>query len=443
MEHQDVNQEFDAAPGGGDALQFLSELRAALTKDEPPSVRPELLTDISRAIDQVMVEHDGLTQELLNAYEHLGVVFEVTRKLPEVHTESEIIDLFVENLRRSFEDRAVLVARRADSDGWMLGGRLASSSEWLSSLLDRAAASGSVIVEPCSEPTMPGSIAEMMVGPVFSGESLVCVIVFARARDAPQFRSSEMLLVESLATFCGDLIRNRRFVRELRETSIAMVRALVSAVDQKDRYTCGHSLRVAFYATRLGVRLDLTENDLQMLQWGALLHDVGKIGIREEVLNKRGRLTDAEFRHMREHPVRSYAVVQEVPQLAQALDAILYHHEHYDGSGYPERRKAEEIPLSARIVQVADVFDALTSDRSYRRAYTWDKALEILRDEAGKTVDPHLREVFDGLIREEVGGDPTAWERMFERANRFTQDEDLPSPGESQGAPVDSERIGS
>ena len=308
-------------------------------------------------------------------------------------------------------------------------------NEWLRGLLEGACERRVVVVEPAPPNTMPDTIAEVMIAPVISGDVLVCSLVLLRTESSPVFRASEMMLIESLTTFCGDLIRSHRLVRELREMSIAMVRALVNAIDQKDEYTCGHSLRVAYYATTLGQRLGLGEVDLQMLQWASLLHDVGKIGIRDNVLKKEGKLTPEEFGHIKEHPVRSYKVVQEVPQLLQALDGILHHHERYDGSGYPAGLKGEQIPLQARIIQIADVFDALTSNRSYRKAYDWQRALGILQEEAGKTVDPRLQKTFDALIRETLGspearepegvigvpGHPTAWERMVEQANRFMQ----------------------
>ena len=107
--------------------------------------------------------------------------------------------------------------------------------------------------------------------------------------------------------------------------------------------------------------------------------------------------------------------------MANALDGILYHHERYDGRGYPSGLSGDRIPLQARIVQMADVFDALTSNRAYRGAFSWEKALSILEEEAGKTVDPGLQKEFDAMIRRELGEDSDAWPRMVERANRFTQ----------------------
>ena len=227
------------------------------------------------------------------------------------------------------------------------------------------------------------------------------------------------MLVTALATFCGDLISNHRLSRELRQMSIAMVRALVNAIDQKDEYTSGHSVRVGYFASLLGSELGLGPVDLQMLEWSALLHDVGKIGIRDDVLQKTTRLSDEEFDHIKEHPVRSHKVVRQIPQLGQALDGVLHHHEHYDGSGYPNGLQGEKIPLQARIIQIADVFDALTSTRSYRSAYDWRGALNILEKEAGRTVDPQLAKIFDSLVRRHIGDAPDGWEKLVDRAGQY------------------------
>jgi len=411
-----------------DALAELKRLRGCLSGGHDARADIDgILGTLTTALDQVMDEHRGMAEELLSAYEQLGVVFEVTRRLPNVQGESEVVELFTDNLRSSFMGRRVVTARPLRQQEWSFDGQTLSADHWLARMIHRTCTGGAVTVEPPGENGRSvdrawRDIAEIMVGPVRAGETPICAILLMRPRTAPGFRAVDMLLVESLTTFCGDLIRNIRLVRELSQLSMAMVRSLVSAVDQKDEYTCGHSLRVAFYATQLGRRLKLRDLDLQMLQWSALLHDVGKIGIRDAVLKKAGKLTDEEFAHVKEHPVRSHKVVEGIPQLALALDGILYHHERYDGRGYPKGLRGEEIPLQARIIQIADVFDALTSDRSYRNAFDWRKALSILKEEAGKTVDPDLQGTFDAMIREFLGDDPDAWSRMISRANCFTQE---------------------
>jgi HD-GYP domain-containing protein (c-di-GMP phosphodiesterase class II) len=201
-------------------------------------------------------------------------------------------------------------------------------------------------------------------------------------------------------------------MRDLREMSMDTVRTLVSAVDQKDPYTSGHSNRVGYYAKLLGMELGFDERQLRELEWSALLHDVGKIGIRDEVLKKSGRLTDEEFEHIKEHPVRGFEVVRDNPHFRSALDGVLHHHERYDGKGYPKGLSGEGIPLQARIIQIADIFDALTTTRSYRNAFHWERAVDILEEESGTVVDPQLCVRFVELLHRLHDERPEAFEAI-------------------------------
>lgn len=405
----------------GDILSNFHDLREKFATLKDDRKFEDHLDSMSHDLSQLIAEHKGMADDLLSAYEQMGIIYEITKNLSGVQKESEMLDLFISTLRRSFIHREVFYAQQESSGKWVIPDRNLNICPWLSSLLDRTLDHTSVMVESPPSDSMKDNIAEVMVGPIIAGSNLVCMIVLFRSNESYKFHSSEMLLVDSLTSFCGDLMQNLQLVREMREMSISMVRSLVNAVDQKDEYTCGHSLRVAYYATLLGKEVNLNEIELQMLQWSALLHDVGKIGIRDDVLKKKGKLTKEEFDHIKEHPVRSHKVVQEVTQLADALDGILYHHEHFDGTGYPSGLRGNQIPRQARIIQIADVFDALTSSRSYRSAYSWREALNVLSEEAGKTVDPYLQKVFDPMIRERLEGDEQAWPQMVKLATRFTQ----------------------
>lgn len=432
-----------APPSASDAqlAKCVSQLRARIGQNDLDGSSQALLSEFSDAIESLRVERDGMAEELLGVYEHLGVVFEVTSSLPTVRTEQEVLDLFTDALQRSFQHDDVFFlppsakqcgvrATDSDRDGVASSNRPGGGAEkWLHAMMDRLRDQRRAVVETLPEVAGLPYIREILFGPIFAGtsssdealESFVGAVSIARRREGRPFHASDVLLVESLTTFCGDLIRNHRLVRELGETSVAMVQALVNAVDQKDPYTSGHSLRVGYYSTLLGEALGLPDADLQMLRWSALLHDVGKIGIRDEVLKKQGRLTEEEFDHIKEHPVRSHQVVREVPQLSAALDGVLHHHEHFDGGGYPSGLAGEDIPLQARIIQIADVFDALTSTRSYRAANDWSKALDIMKRESGTTLDPTLRLAFDELIRSAVEREPGGWIGLTKQANQFTK----------------------
>lgn len=396
-------------------LQFDLEQHDAKRGMETEEQATNRIQGISQALGSLCNEHSGMVDELLGVYEQLGVIFEVTKTLPGVDSEFEVLRVFVENLRQSFPQCDVAVFRPGP-DGLVkvLGQDLApipQMEEQINACNEERAA----IVRTVQNE----HYAECLTSPVLSGSDFLGTIVMARLKDSPEFRASDMSLVESLGSFCGDLIRNHRLMAEVQNLLSNLVHSLVNAIDQKDEYTAGHSTRVAYFADILAREIGISEEDHRMLNWSALLHDVGKIGIRDNVLKKQGPLTDDEFAHMKEHPVRSFDVVKAVPQLTGALDGVRFHHERYDGKGYPLGLKGEEIPLQARIIQIADIFDALTSTRSYRAAFEWQKALSIMEEEAGTTIDPKLQKVFDRLIRQKLESLNHDWSELSRIAGGF------------------------
>lgn len=411
---------------GASAMGELSTMLAGLrTRFNPSSACSEFQStfqSLSERLADLEAEHSGMADELLTVYEQLGIVFEVAHQLPELRSETRILDMFQTSLSRTFRHCRTKMYR-PDSQGVLVDPD-GSMNPWLQELMQRACADQRTRVKRPSQDARCGAdVVEVMVSPVFSGDEFVGANVLLRPSDTPEFRASDMMLIESLSLFCGDMIRNHRLLAEMRGMAISMVRSLVSAVDQKDAYTSGHSVRVGYFATMLARGIDLPREELQLLQWSALLHDVGKIGIRDDVLKKEGRLTDEEFDHMKEHPVRSWQVVKGVPQLAGALDGVRHHHEKFDGTGYPDGLVGEGIPLQARIILVADIFDALTSNRSYRSAFSWEKALKILEEEEGRVNDPRLRRTFDRLMRASIDEKDGGWEALIAEAEAFALDE--------------------
>jgi HD-GYP domain-containing protein (c-di-GMP phosphodiesterase class II) len=178
------------------------------------------------------------------------------------------------------------------------------------------------------------------------------------------------------------------------------LRALIGAVEARDAYTYGHSARVAELSVHLGQRLGLRPAALKSLAEGAYLHDVGKVGIPDHVLNKPGALTDEERAWIQQHPVVGSDIVERAPSLRDALAVIRQHHERYDGGGYPDGLAGEQISLAARIVAVVDVWDALTSDRAYRPAWPPDRALRHLEAGRGTHFDPRCLDTFLALMAE-------------------------------------------
>lgn len=163
--------------------------------------------------------------------------------------------------------------------------------------------------------------------------------------------------------------------------------ALVGAVEAKDLYTRGHTQRVSELALRIGEDMGLAPDRLRMLGQAAMLHDIGKIGVPDSILNKPGKLTDEEFAIIQEHPARGFEMVKGIRSLQPSLSGIRRHHERLDGSGYPDALSGDDISLDARIIAVAEVYDALTSERSYRTAWTVERALAEIEREAGTKLD--------------------------------------------------------
>lgn len=189
---------------------------------------------------------------------------------------------------------------------------------------------------------------------------------------------------------------------DTREIFLNTLEALASSLDAKDPYTKGHSDRVAQYAVELARYLKMPEDQVETIQHLAFLHDVGKIGISDKLLTKIGRLSDEEFGIIKQHPAIGADIVEDISYLGPARDFVKYHHEKFDGSGYPEGLKGENIPLGARIITLADSFDAMTSDRSYRKRMSMDEALAEVDRCAGTHFDPHLAKAFAGCWREKA-----------------------------------------
>lgn len=170
--------------------------------------------------------------------------------------------------------------------------------------------------------------------------------------------------------------------------------ALTAAIDTKDHYTFNHSKNVAYYSTKLASAYGIDADGVEIINEAALLHDVGKIGVPEHILNKPDRLTDAEYAAIQKHVENSIGIIRHLPSLDYVIPAVIGHHERWDGRGYPRHIAGQDIPLYARILCVADTFDAITSDRIYRKGRSADVALEILLEQAGKQFDPELAELF-------------------------------------------------
>jgi len=184
--------------------------------------------------------------------------------------------------------------------------------------------------------------------------------------------------------------RSFELYTKMRKVYLDTIRALAAAIDAKDPYTKGHSERVAKTSVALAQELNLSDRDIENIEYTALLHDIGKIGIADNILGKDSSLTNKEFDKIKEHTIMGAKIIEPVDFLKNSYKAIYHHHERYNGKGYPDRIKGEEIPILARIIAVADAYDAMSSDRPYRKKLNKDKILKELKDQSGKQFDPEV-----------------------------------------------------
>ena len=208
------------------------------------------------------------------------------------------------------------------------------------------------------------------------------------------FTEEDVKILTAIASQAAVAIENAQLVQALQESYESTLEGWAAALDLRDKETEGHSQRVTWLAVELARAIGVSQEALIYLRQGALLHDIGKMGIPDRILHKHGPLTDREKAIMHQHPANAYHMLYPIAYLRYALDIPYCHHEKWDGSGYPRGLKGEEIPLAARIFSIVDVWDALRSDRPYRKAWSVKKTVAYIESQAGKFFDPKLVKSF-------------------------------------------------
>jgi HD-GYP domain-containing protein (c-di-GMP phosphodiesterase class II) len=222
------------------------------------------------------------------------------------------------------------------------------------------------------------------MGILFGGDKL----------DGTHMGSVDSKLCNSLANSISIFLQNTMLYEDMQAMFLGTLHALTSSIDAKDSYTHGHSERVALMSRMLATAAGFDDHTVDRVYIAGLVHDVGKIGVPESVLCKPGRLTDEEFELIKMHPRIGSRILEDIKQMQDLIPGVLYHHERWDGRGYPDGLAGEDIPMFGRLICLADSYDAMSSDRTYRRAMAHDRVLEEIRRCAGSQFDPKLTEIF-------------------------------------------------
>jgi HD-GYP domain-containing protein (c-di-GMP phosphodiesterase class II) len=244
----------------------------------------------------------------------------------------------------------------------------------------------------------PERIKNIIAVPLTNGEDMLGVMIATNVVDKQDFDSTEIKLFNTVAHQCAVFMENERLFGDLKELFIGALKALTSSIDAKDQYTRGHSERVAFIsrwiAERLAETRPLSDEQIHKIYLSGLLHDVGKIGVNEAVLCKKGKLTEDELARIKAHPQIGASILSEIKQMKEIVPGVLCHHERIDGKGYPKGLKGDRIPLIGKIISLADAFDAMTSRRVYREALSIKGALVEIEKGIGTQFDEEIATVF-------------------------------------------------
>ena len=228
-------------------------------------------------------------------------------------------------------------------------------------------------------------------------ERVIGVLEALNKKDGT-FTEEDVKILTAIASQAAVAIENAQLMEALQESYESTLEGWAAALDLRDKETEGHSQRVTVLSVHLAQEMGMSKDELMYLRQGALLHDIGKMGVPDNILHKNGPLTEPEKAIMRQHPVNAYKMLYPITHLRPALDIPYCHHEKWDGSGYPCGLKGEEIPLAARIFTVIDVWDALRSNRPYRKAWSVKKTVTYLQKQAGISFDPHIVNRFVEMI---------------------------------------------
>ncbi|MDD4957294.1 MAG: HD domain-containing protein [Candidatus Omnitrophica bacterium] len=236
--------------------------------------------------------------------------------------------------------------------------------------------------------------------PIVEKKEIKGVMGVCDVEDTEKLDTEDLFMLENLANHVGTSVSNFELNASIEETYYSTLLSLARAVEAKDAYSGGHLERVGAYAEHLAVRMGLDKEQKKILKGGAILHDLGKVGITDSVLNKPGKYTEEEYAVMKQHTVIGENILKPLRSMTKLAQLVRSHHECWDGSGYPDGLKGEEIPLVSRIITIADIYDALTTERAYKKAMPTGEAVKILQSYAGTKLDPKLVDVFIEVLKD-------------------------------------------
>jgi len=367
-------------------------------------------TAISLENAHLYKESVDMAADLARKIETIKTTYEIDKAMLSVLDKDEIIEVASKYSQRVVPADKVITVVKDEKGGYLYKSRSLCLREGASALLDSVIKTGRVISIPdissythydiVVDDLLKEGFSSVVALPLFTkGRKLGCLLMLSTRVAA--FDKEDIANAEKLAAQVAIALETASLYDEIKELLISTVTALVNVIDAKSRWTRGHSERVTEYALKIGMELDLSSEDMEKLRLAGLLHDIGKVGTCDDVLDKPGKLTEEEFALVKIHPKKAEEMLAPIKQFKDLIPIIKGHHERMDGKGYPDGLSGEEIPFLARILCVADSFDSMTADRPYRLSPGRRFAIKELQRCAGTQFDPQVVSAFLRVLQRE------------------------------------------
>ena len=366
-----------------------------------------MLSDQLR-LDSMEGELNSLSSQLADTYEELSLIYQISGGMKINRRPSEFFKQACLDVLEVMDIRGMGVALQAGTlrqlDPVLYGtmslppGKVHRLAQDLMSLLCERK-SPLLVNDLRQHPNLQwlSEHARQLIAVPLQRQDQVLGCLFALDKNSDDFDSVDAKLLNSIANESAIYLENAMLFEDVHDLMMGLIHSLTSAVDAKDAYTCGHSERVALLTRELARQMRLPEATVDRFYMAGLLHDVGKIGVPERVLQKEGKLTDEEFALIKKHPEIGARILGDIKQIEDIIPGVLHHHERWDGRGYPYGLSGKGIPLMGRVLCLADSFDAMTSSRTYRKALPLEVAIAEIQRSAGTQFDPELAEIFVGI----------------------------------------------
>ena len=383
----------------------------------------ELLMQFLKSLLSLHYELDNLSEEIVYNYEEFSLIFEINQLLGGILNQSEIYRIGIEKISNIIPIKKISILLKEDKDDHfrivasqgltmknknLIPEKINSNQGICGWVTEKGQ---SILVNNQEQFYLPLNFKKtecqdcqlchlpFIFVPLKSENKVIGLLNISGTSKGQDLTSSNLKLIELITNQLSLALGNARLFQEREETLLEVVGSLVAAIDAKDPYSSGHSKRVYYYTKNFCEELNISEKLKKEISFSALLHDIGKIGIPENILLKPGKLTSEEWEKIENHPKNGAEIIKHITRFRTLVNGIRNHHERFDGKGYPDVLKGEKIPLAGRIICLADTFDALTSYRPYRKGCSTAQALSIMEENKGTQFDPHLLDIFLGCFK--------------------------------------------